>query len=324
METQTTLEESTRVLRSARKERTFVTTNFESPRKVRRNVRVKLTYDNNEKKSSALSCTQESRCLTMDRDESEKDNAGKCDTSLVIPTRWREVLAAIQEMRALGNAPVDSMGCEKAGSFLPPTERRFAILVSALLSSQTKDEVTHGAIQRLQNHGILSIEGMAKATEASISQLIYPVGFYTRKASYLKKVVSVCQEKYDGDIPNTLPGLLALPGIGPKMAHLIMNVAWGNVQGICVDTHVHRISNRLGWVGQMKPSGEIQKTKTPEETRISLEAWLPPEEWVAINPLLVGFGQTICTPVRPRCGDCLLNTRCPSAFKITENPAKIS
>lgn len=236
-------------------------------------------------------------------------------TRTVMPARWQEVLDMIRQMRACGNAPVDSMGCEKAGSFLPPKERRFAVLVSALLSSQTKDEVTHGAVQRLQNQGVLSLQGIAGSTEASISKTIYPVGFYVRKAGYLKKVAEVCQEKYHGDIPDSLEDLLALPGIGPKMAHLIMNVAWENVQGICVDTHVHRIANRLGWVG-------LQKTKSPEETRIALESWLPHEEWMAINPLLVGFGQTTCTPLRPHCTECLLNNTCPSAFKEAGSPKK--
>lgn len=130
----------------------------------------------------------------------------------------------------------------------------------------------------------------------------------------MKKVAEVCLEKYGGDIPTTLDGLLSLPGIGPKMAHLVMNVGWNNVQGICVDTHVHRICNRLGWVSR---PGTRQETLTPEETRVSLQMWLPKEEWVQINPLLVGFGQTVCTPLRPKCGGCAVNKLCPSAFKET-------
>lgn len=124
--------------------------------------------------------------------------------------------------------------------------------------------------------------------------------------------------KYDGDIPSSLEELLLLPGIGPKMAHLVMNVAWNNVQGICVDTHVHRICNRLEWVSRQ---GTKQKTSSPEETRESLQLWLPKEEWVPINPLLVGFGQTICTPLRPRCGVCGVSDLCPSAFKEAQSPS---
>ncbi|XP_031478537.1 endonuclease III homolog 1, chloroplastic isoform X3 [Nymphaea colorata] len=175
------------------------------------------------------------------------------------PAGWQEILQGIRNMRASEDAPVDLVGCEKAGRFLPEK-----------------------------------------------------VGFYTRKAVYMKKVSEICLSKYGGDIPSSLEELLSLPGVGPKMAHLVMTVAWDNVQGICVDTHVHRICNRLGWVSKL---GSTQKTSTPEETRVSLEYWLPKEEWAPINPLLVGFGQTVCTPLRPKCGSCLVNHICPSAFK---------
>ncbi|KAF5732705.1 endonuclease III 1 chloroplastic isoform X1 [Tripterygium wilfordii] len=234
------------------------------------------------------------------------------------PANWERVLEGICKMRSSEDAPVDSMGCEKAGSSLPPKERRFAVLVSSLLSSQTKDNVTHGAIQRLLQNGLLTPDAIIKADEATIKGLIYPVGFYTRKAGNLKKIAEICLKKYDGDIPNSLEDLLLLPGIGPKMAHLVMNTGWNNVQGICVDTHVHRICNRLGWVSRR---GTKQKTLTPEETREALQLWLPKDEWAPINPLLVGFGQTICTPLRPRCGMCGVNEFCPSAFKDTSSPS---
>ncbi|KAJ8759251.1 hypothetical protein K2173_006771 [Erythroxylum novogranatense] len=233
------------------------------------------------------------------------------------PVNWERVLEGIRQMRSSEDAPVDTMGCEKAGIFLPPKQRRFAVLASSLLSSQTKDHVTHGAIQRLNQNNLLTAETIEKADETTIKDLIYPVGFYTRKATNLKKIAKICLMKYDGDIPSTLEELLSLPGIGPKMAHLVMNIAWNNVQGICVDTHVHRICNRLGWVSR---SGTKQKTSTPEGTRVALQQWLPKEEWVPINPLLVGFGQTICTPLRPRCGMCSVSELCPSAFKETSIP----
>ncbi|GAA0172115.1 DNA glycosylase [Lithospermum erythrorhizon] len=228
------------------------------------------------------------------------------------PANWEKVLEGIREMRSSEDAPVDSMGCEKAGSSLPPKEKRFAVLISSLLSSQTKDHINHGAIQRLNQHGLLTPEAIDQAEEATLKSLIYPVGFYTRKASNMKKIAKICLLSYGGDIPRKLEELLRLPGIGPKMAHLVMNVAWDDVQGICVDTHVHRICNRLGWVSRL---GTMQKTSSPEQTRESLQLWLPKEEWVTINPLLVGFGQTICTPLRPRCGLCTVNKLCTSAFK---------
>ncbi|KAH9606886.1 hypothetical protein KSS87_019720, partial [Heliosperma pusillum] len=199
------------------------------------------------------------------------------------PKNWEEVLEGIRKMRSSENAPVDTMGCERAGSSLPPKERRYSVLVGGLLSSQTKDHVTHGAVQRLLENGLLDPHSIQKADEETIKTLIYPVGFYTRKASNLKKIAEICLTKYDGDIPSTLVELQQLPGIGPKIAHLVMNYGWNNVQGICVDTHVHRISNRLGWVSR---PGTNQKTTSPEETRVALERWLPKEEWDPINPLL--------------------------------------
>ncbi|XP_022145216.1 endonuclease III homolog 1, chloroplastic-like isoform X2 [Momordica charantia] len=234
------------------------------------------------------------------------------------PVNWEKILEGIREMRSSEDAPVDTMGCGQAASTLPPKERRFSVLASSLLSSQTKDHVTHGAATRLQENGLLTADAMDKADEATIKSLIYPVGFYSTKARNLKKIAKICLIKYGGDIPRSLEELLLLPGIGPKIAHLIMIMAWNDVQGICVDTHVHRISNRLGWVSG---KGSKQKTSTPEETRVALELWLPKEEWVPINTLLVGFGQTICTPLRPKCGNCSVSDLCPSAFKESSSPS---
>ncbi|XP_010475313.1 PREDICTED: endonuclease III homolog 2, chloroplastic-like isoform X2 [Camelina sativa] len=230
------------------------------------------------------------------------------------PDHWEKVIEGIRKMKSSEEAPVDTVERDRTGSFLPPKERRFYVLIGTLLSSQTKDHVTTAAVDRLLQNGLLTPEAIDKADESTIKELIYPVGFYTRKATHVKKVANICLTKYDGDIPSTLEELLSLPGVGPKIAHLVLHVAWNDVQGICVDTHVHRICNRLGWVS--KP-GAKQKTSSPEETRVALQQWLPKEEWVAINFLLVGFGQTICTPLRPRCGTCSITELCPSAFKET-------
>ncbi|KAK1270879.1 hypothetical protein QJS04_geneDACA014168 [Acorus gramineus] len=232
----------------------------------------------------------------------------------VPPAHWEEVLEGIRKMRSSEDAAVDSMGCEKAGMTLPPKSNEGS---SYTWQVTTKSTWNSGAVQRLSEQGLLA----ANVILATDEETIRNVGFYTRKATYMKKVAEICISKYGGDIPSTLEGLLALPGIGPKMAHLVMNVGWNNVQGICVDTHVHRICNRLGWVSR---PGTQQKTSTPEETRVSLQSWLPREEWVPINPLLVGFGQTVCTPLRPRCLNCSINNLCPSAFKETSSPASKS
>ncbi|KAF2910434.1 endonuclease III homolog 1, chloroplastic isoform X1 [Oryza sativa Japonica Group] len=233
------------------------------------------------------------------------------------PENWEAILKGIKNMRLSGEAPVDTKGCEKAGSLLPPKERRFAVLISTMMSSQTKDEVTHAAVERLSEKGLLDPDAIVRTDEATLANLIKPVGFYQRKAKFIKEASKICLERFGGDIPDSLNELLALKGVGPKMAHLVMSIAWKNTQGICVDTHVHRISNRLGWVFR---EGTKQKTTTPEQTRMSLEKWLPKDEWEPINPLLVGFGQTICTPLRPKCDMCGINNICPSAFKESSSP----
>jgi len=115
------------------------------------------------------------------------------------------------------------------------------------------------------------------------------------------------KDQYDSDIPNTVEDLCKLKGVGPKMAYLCMSSAWGKVVGIGVDTHVHRIAARLGWTEK--------EAKTAEATRKGLEAWLPKESWREINMLLVGFGQQICLPVGPKCGDCLNQQICPVGQK---------
>ncbi|CAG8513237.1 1066_t:CDS:2 [Funneliformis mosseae] len=119
------------------------------------------------------------------------------------------------------------------------------------------------------------------------------------------KVAKVCKEEYDNDIPDTVEGLMKLPGVGPKMAYLCMQVAWKQNQGIGVDVHVHRISNRLGWCKTEKVG--------PENTRQSLESWLPRSLWREINPIFVGFGQTTCLPRYPKCSSCPVSDMCPSA-----------
>ncbi|EJW83119.1 hypothetical protein WUBG_05972, partial [Wuchereria bancrofti] len=121
-----------------------------------------------------------------------------------------------------------------------------------------------------------------------------------KKAVYIKKVAEILKERYDGDIPNTVEGLCSLPGVGEKMAYLAMCTAWDQLEGLGVDTHVHRISNRLGWI----------KTSNPKESRVALEALVPREQWQELNKLLVGFGQQTCLPVLPKCSECLNKNIC--------------
>jgi len=233
----------------------------------------------------------------------------------VPPPGWEVCYENIQMMRKGRTAPVDSMGCERAhDKEATPQVQRFQCLVSLMLSSQTKDEVNYAAMLRLREHG-LTVENILDTEEEKLGQLIYPVGFWRNKAKYLLRTCKELKEKYASDIPPTVAELCKLPGVGPKMAHLTMNIAWGNQSGIGVDTHVHRIVSRLGWTKQ-------EECKTPELTRQCLEAWLPKEKWTEINWLLVGFGQEVCLPVGPRCGECLNRELCPVGRNWKESPKK--
>ncbi|XP_026158552.1 endonuclease III-like protein 1 isoform X3 [Mastacembelus armatus] len=223
------------------------------------------------------------------------------------PPDWKKQLGFIREMRSSHDAPVDHMGAEKCYDPEAPAHvRRFQVLVSLMLSSQTKDQVTAAAMQKLRAHGC-TVENVLATDDETLGKLIYPVGFWRNKVKYLKLTSAMLQKEFAGDIPKCVEGLVRLPGVGPKMAHLAMDIAWDQVSGIGVDTHVHRISNRLGWL--RKP------TKNPEETRKALEEWLPRELWSEINWLLVGFGQQVCLPVSPLCSVCLNQHSCPSAHK---------
>ncbi|PKU35432.1 endonuclease iii-like protein 1 [Limosa lapponica baueri] len=221
------------------------------------------------------------------------------------PRDWQQQLERIREMRRSRDAPVDEMGVEKCyDSSAPPQVMRYQVLLSLMLSSQTKDQVTSAAMLRLRQHG-LTVDSILQMDDATLGQIIYPVGFWRNKVKYIKQTTAILKEKYGGDIPRTVEELVQLPGVGPKMAHLAMNIAWDSVSGIAVDTHVHRITNRLKWVKK--------ETRYPEETRVALEDWLPRDLWREINWLFVGFGQQTCLPVNPRCNECLNQDICPAA-----------
>nr|XP_057925415.1 endonuclease III-like protein 1 [Doryrhamphus excisus] len=223
------------------------------------------------------------------------------------PPEWKKQLGFIREMRSSRDAPVDHMGAEKCyDGEAPSNVRRFQVLVSLMLSSQTKDQVTAAAMQRLRAHGCTA-EKILSTDDDTLGKLIYPVGFWRNKVKFLKRTAALLVKDFGGDIPDSVEGLVRLPGVGPKMAHLAMDIAWDQVSGIGVDTHVHRISNRLGWL--RKP------TKNPEETRKALEEWLPRDLWSEMNWLLVGFGQQVCLPTNPLCSVCLNQHSCPSAHQ---------
>lgn len=174
----------------------------------------------------------------------------------------------------------------------------FFVLLGGVLSHRTKDTTTHRVLLRLRQV-IRGPKDLLALSEEDLVRLIYPVGFYREKAKRLREIARVLLEHHGGHVPETEEALLALPGVGRKTANLVLSLAFGK-PAICVDTHVHRITNRLGLV----------TTKTPEATEQALKAILPEDLWGKVNKLLVLFGQNVCLPRRPRCGTCPIASFC--------------
>ena len=174
----------------------------------------------------------------------------------------------------------------------------FHVLVSTVLSTRTKDYVTEKASRNLFSR-VSSPNDLAKMPVRTIEKLIYPVGFYKTKARHLKEMARMLIDKYGGKVPDKFEELVKLPGVGRKVANLVLALSFGE-DAICVDTHVHRISNRLGWV----------KTKNPLETEKELMKIFPKRYWKDINHVLVSFGQNVCKPVAPKCEECPLKEHC--------------
>lgn len=175
----------------------------------------------------------------------------------------------------------------------------FRILVSTVLSLRTKDEVTAAASARLFAAATTPDELAAMPVRA-IEKAVYPVGFYRTKARRLREIAARIVREHGGAVPDTMEGLLAFKGVGRKTANLVLTLGFGR-QGICVDTHVHRVSNRLG----------IVRTTTPERTEYALMEALPEKYWIGYNELVVSFGQKVCKPVSPLCSSCPLERGCP-------------
>ena len=174
----------------------------------------------------------------------------------------------------------------------------FKVLIATVISQRTKDEVTYTVAEKLFEK-YPSPRALKKATIEEIAELIYPAGFYKQKAKKIKEIAKIIDEEYDGKVPDNLDELLKLPGVGRKTANIVLSRCYDK-DVIAVDTHVHRISNRLGWVN----------TKTPEETEKVLMKILPKKYWREINELLVMFGRTICRPVGPKCDICPIKDYC--------------
>jgi endonuclease III len=177
-------------------------------------------------------------------------------------------------------------------------ESLFLILISTVLSSRTKDEVIAKATENIASMAV-NAEDMLKLSEEEIAKAIYPVGFYRTKARAILQICRDLVDRFDSKVPDTMDQLLTLKGVGRKTANLVLTLGF-NKEGLCVDTHVHRISNRLGYV----------RTKTPKETEFALRSKLPHEYWAEYNTLMVAFGRHICVPVSPFCSRCPVACYC--------------
>lgn len=175
----------------------------------------------------------------------------------------------------------------------------FSVLISTVISLRTKDDVTLKASRRLLDKASDAF-AMLRLSEEEIASLIFPAGFYKRKAIQIKNIAKTLVEQYGGKVPADADLLMKLPGVGIKTANLTLNLGFG-IDAICVDCHVHQISNRLGWIS----------TKTPEESEKVLQTIMPKRFWIPLNELLVSYGQEVCTSVSPKCSLCPENARCP-------------
>ena len=283
--------------------------------------------------------------IKLERDADDIDLCEDAVQSPNIPDNFFPLYNKIKEMRKLITTPVDLIGCVKIPALLrlitvryrqtgqiphievteishyktevaniesDPSQKdhiwRFQLLVTLLFSSQTKDEVNYSVMQSLHSHYLqngykegLCIEAVLQTDTKDLDNMIFKVGFHTRKASYLKETAQMLKESYAGDIPTTIDELVQLKGIGYKMGHLILQGAWDETVGISVDTHMVRLCNMFKWLPKVE--------KNPDNVRKELEKMLAeyPELWQEINPVLVGFGQTVCTPTARRCDVCLLS-----------------
>jgi endonuclease-3 len=206
--------------------------------------------------------------------------------------RWHEIVRRLREHLEGSHEPSVST---VAADFQDP----FRTLISTVISLRTKDEVTAEASARLFSRAATPRD-LAAVSAEEIARLIYPAGFYNTKARSIREIAHTISHQFGGNVPHTREELLALPGVGRKTANLVLGLGFG-IPAICVDTHVHRIPNRLGLV----------ETKTPEHTEQALEESLPHEYWIEINGLLVRFGQQVCTPVSPWCSRCPVSHLCP-------------
>lgn len=306
---------------------------IENKSKLKSTIKIEKPLNKNKKKRTI-------NHIKLEYENNEFDNNKKSENISSLPENFFPMYNKIKEMRELIITPVDLVGCFripiilkyitnkfKSDSNFKPIDLkelpnlkkefdlfkidskndRFQLLVTLLFSSQTKDEINFAVMQNLHLHYLnlgyidgLSIKSILNTSETELNDLIFQIGFHKRKASYLLETTKFLSENYNNDIPKTIDELIKLKGIGYKMGNLILQGGWNITTGISVDTHMVRLCNLYNWY----------KDKNPENVRKFLESALinHKEIWNEINPVLVGFGQSICTPVGRRCDLCLLSS----------------
>lgn len=235
------------------------------------------------------------RSRVREQRQSKKTRSQRSRTGATLPCNETFPIDTVMErLRAAAptwNAPVVTLMAKQNRS-------PFHVLLGCLLSLRTKDETTAQAVERLFALGETP-ETLARVPLKTLEKAIYPVGFYRTKARRIREICRLLLERHGGQVPSQLEALLELPGVGRKTANLVVAKGFG-LPAICVDTHVHRITNRWGYL----------RTRTPVETEFALRKCLPEEYWIEINDLLVAFGQTICKPISPRCSACPVHEFC--------------
>jgi len=228
---------------------------------------------------------------------SDGKKSGKNESAV----NWSEITKSLENWRkkTLANPDKDDTAMTTiAEEYDEGPGKPWAILVSTILSLRTKDDVTRAASLRLLEKAP-DPESLLSLGVEEVARLSYPAGFYRTKAASLEKIANILIEQYGGKVPADMDALLELPGVGRKTANLVITEAFG-MDGICVDIHVHRISNRAGWIS----------APTPDKTEDALRLNLPKKYWRRINGLLVLYGQNICRPQSPFCSRCVISAHC--------------
>ena len=258
----------------------------------------------NKKRKLTSSSSSSSSFSSSSSSSSSNNNTNHSSPKEDSRIKFEKDFQQIKTMRQTHVAPVDTMGSQQCLNSQIKTidfkTYKFQALVSLILSSQTKDHITFASTQKLIEHG-LAVKNVLSTSEETLKNLIFKCSFHNNKAKAIKRLAEVINTTYKGDPPELLDKVVKLPGIGMKMALIYLKDVCGKIEGIAVDTHIHKISNRLGWVN----------TKQPEKTRIELEKIVDRKYWVEINAVLVGFGQEVCKSVKPLCEkECSLKDRC--------------